>query len=163
MIIIEDLISDHFELIAGWLSRPDTNRWLTSEWRNRKVSSSMIAIAVRNKKNRLFLVKSDEMPSGLVGLSDIDLDDKTSMIWYFLGNLELSCKGVISEAVRKLVSLAFHDMGLLSVYAWIMENNIASEKVLYKVGFSKAGCIRLATNSSGIQVNRIYFDLINKL
>lgn len=159
MITIENLAPEHFALVAQWLSRPDTNRWLTSEWRNREVSPTMIAIAVRNRKNHLFIVKSDMVSIGLVGLSDFDLADKTAMIWYVLGDLNLSGKSVTSEAVRKLVSIAFHDMGLSSLYAWIMEDNIASEKVLNKVGFKKAGCIHLATNSSGRQVNRIYYDL----
>jgi RimJ/RimL family protein N-acetyltransferase len=159
MVTIEDLTPEHFGLVARWLSRPDTNRWLTSEWRNRDVSPSMLAIAVRNRKNRLFIVKSYGVPIGLVGLSDIDLDDKTAMIWYVLGNFDLSCKGLTSEAVCKLASIAFNDIGLCSLYAWIMENNIASEKVLTKVGFKKAGCIRFAANSSGRQVDRMYFDL----
>jgi RimJ/RimL family protein N-acetyltransferase len=159
MIAIEDLLPEHFELVARWLSRPETNRWLTSEWRNREVSASMIAITVRNRKNSLFIVKSDGVPSGLVGLSDVDLPDKTAMIWYVLGDLNLSGKGVTSEAVCKVANIAFRNMGLSSLYAWIMEDNIASEKVLKKVGFKNAGCIRLATNSFGRQVNRIYFDL----
>jgi len=160
MVTIEELATEHFELVAQWLSRPDTNRWLTFEWRNREVSPSMIAIAVRNRKNRLFIFKNDNVPSGLVGLSDLDLGDKTSMIWYVLGDLNLSGKGVTSEAVCKLIYTAFHEIGLFSIYAWIMEDNIASEKVLNKVGFKKAGCIRCATSSSGRQVNRIYFDII---
>lgn len=159
MVAIEDLLPEYFELVAGWLSRPNTNRWLTSEWRDREVSPSMIAIAVRNRRNRLFLVKNDGIPSGLVGLSDIDLPDKTAMIWYVLGDLALSGRGITSDAVLKLENFAFSQMGLSSLYAWIMEDNIASERVLLKAGFERAGCLRLAANSAGRQVSRVYFDI----
>lgn len=159
MITIEELIPEYFGLAAEWLSRPNTNRWLTSEWRDREVNSSVIAIAVRNRRNRLFAVKHNGNPCGLVGLSDIDMPDRTAMVWYVLGDLSLSGKGITSEAVRKLENVAFSEMGLVSLYAWIMEDNIASEKVLLKAGFKQVGCVRLAANSAGRQVGRVYFDI----
>ena len=159
MITIEDLIPGRFELVAGWLSRPDTNRWLSSEWRDRETTPSMIAIMLRNRKNHLFLVNFDGVPCGLVGLSDIDRPDKTAMVWYILGDLNLSGRGITSEAVRQMAKVAFKDMGLCSLYAWVMEDNIASAKVLDKAGFQRAGRLRLTSNSSGRQVDRIYYDL----
>jgi RimJ/RimL family protein N-acetyltransferase len=60
-----------------------------------------------------------------------------------------------------LVRVAFTEMGLASVYAWIMEGNAASRKVLQKVGFREAGRIRCASSFGGRQVDRIYFDLVS--
>jgi RimJ/RimL family protein N-acetyltransferase len=51
-------------------------------------------------------------------------------------------------------------MGLASIYAWIMEDNAASQRVLQKAGFREAGRIRCAACSGGRQVDRIYFDLV---
>jgi len=162
MITIEDLLPDHFELAASWLSRPDTNRWLNSEWRGRQTTSSMIAIMLRNRKNRLFLVRSDGLSAGLVGLADIDFPDKTAMVWYILGETSLSGKGVTTEAVRQVASIAFGEMGLYSLYAWVMEDNTASLRVLDRAGFKKAGRLRLTANSSGRQVDRVYYDLTHQ-
>jgi RimJ/RimL family protein N-acetyltransferase len=103
--ITEELAPEHFEIVARWLSNPGINRWLTTEWRNREVTSNLITIAVRNQRNRLFLVRHEGRPCGLVGLADLELTDSTGMVWYFLGEPELSGRGIISKAVRQLVGL----------------------------------------------------------
>ena len=51
-------------------------------------------------------------------------------------------------------------MQLQSIYAWIMEDNVASQRVLEKAGFSPAGRIRRATCSGDRQVDRVYFDIV---
>jgi len=162
MIALEALSPDQFELVASWLSRPDTNRWLSSEWRDRVTTASMIAILLRNRRNRLFMVNFDGAPAGLVGLSDIDLPDKTAMVWYILGDLNLSGRGITTVAVRLVLDIAFRDLGLCSLYAWVMEDNLPSLKVLDKAGFKRSGHLRLTANSWGRQVDRIYFDLTHE-
>jgi RimJ/RimL family protein N-acetyltransferase len=160
MTTIEDLQPQHFERVAGWLSEKPINRWLTGEWRNRETTPTLLAITVRNRKNRLFLVRFNGEACGLVGLADIDLADRLGMVWYLLGEDRFAGKGVISGAVRQLVGVAFREMGLACVYAWIMEDNVPSRRVLERCGFREAGSLRDAVNSDGRQVARIYFDLI---
>jgi ribosomal-protein-alanine N-acetyltransferase len=94
-----------------------------------------------------------------VALADLDLMDSTGMVWYFLGEKQFFGRGIISEAVRRLVREAFVDFGLKSLYAWIMEDNAASGRVLLNAGFKEAGRIRSSTCSAGRQVDRIYFDI----
>lgn len=160
MITIQDLTPEHFRLVARWLSKPEINRWLTAEWRNQAVTSTIIAIAVRSRRNRLFLVCCDAQPCGLVALANTNATDKTAMLWYVLGEQGLSGRGITSEAVTQLTRLCFCQMGLSSVYAWIMEDNVASKRVLQNAGLREVGRVRRAVSSGGRQVDRIYFDLI---
>jgi RimJ/RimL family protein N-acetyltransferase len=159
-VTLEDLGAQHFDLVAQWLSRPEINRWLTRQWRDKKTSASMIAIAVRDRSNRLFMVRHGGNPCGLVGLADIDAEDGTAMVWYVLGEEKLSGRGITSRAVSELARVAFGELGLMSLYAWVMEDNFPSQKVLRKVGFLEAGRIRQSARSAGRLVDRIYFDLI---
>ena len=92
-------------------------------------------MAVRNKRNRFFLVRSDGVPCGLVALADLDPVDKVAMIWYVLGDPPSGGRGVITEAVRELVRVAFETLGIESLHAWIMEDNQRSLRVLEKNGF----------------------------
>ena len=160
MTSIEELAPQHFELVARWLSRPEINRWLTAEWRNRAVDATLIAITVRNRRNRLFLVRHDGEPCGLVSLADVDSVDKTAMVWYAIGEPQHLGQGVSSDAVLQLVRHGFECLRLESIYAWIMEDNVASRRVLEKVGFSAAGRIRRATCSGERRVDRLYFDIV---
>jgi ribosomal-protein-alanine N-acetyltransferase len=157
---IEELQPDHFGLVAAWLSRNEINRWLTAEWRNRVVCTTVLAIALRNPKNRLFLVRCNDQACGLTALADIDLADATAMVWYVLGEPGFSRDGIASEAVRQLVRKSFRELKLQSLYAWVMEDNFASSRLLQRVGFREVGRIRRAASSNGRQVDRIYFDLV---
>ena len=157
---IEQLQADDLSLVATWLSRNEINRWLTAEWRNRVASTTLLAIAMRNPKNRLFLIRCNGQACGLVALADIDVADATGMIWYVLGEPGFARNGIASEAVRQLVRKSFQELKLQSLYAWIMEDNAASANLLHNVGFREAGRIRQAASSNGCQVDRIYFDLI---
>ena len=157
---IEEMQADDLELVATWFSRNDINRWLTAAWRNRIVSTTVLAIALRNPKNRFFLARCNGQACGLAALADIDFTDRTAMIWYVLGEPRFARKGIASEAVRQLVRKSFQELKLQSLYAWIMEDNAASANLLHNVGFREAGRIRQAASSNGCQVDRIYFDLI---
>lgn len=161
MVTIEDLAAPHFELVAMWLSKWQINRWLTGEWRGKEVSPTLIAIAVRNRRNRFFLVRLDGKPCGLVALASIDMVDKVAMVWYLMGEEQLSGCGIISEGVRQMVRLAFDELKLKSLFTWIMEDNPASGKVLLKAGFREAGRIRSSVCSAGRQIDRIYFDIVS--
>ena len=160
MTTIEEISPDHFPLVATWLSEPRINRWLSAEWRCRLVTSTTVAMAVRNRRNRLYLVRYKNKACGLTALADIDTADSTAMVWYFLGVQALSGKGIMVEAVRQLVRKAFTEFTLHSIYAWVMEDNAASIRLLEKVGFRQAGRIRGATVSADHRVDRIYFDLL---
>ena len=160
VINVEELRPEHFGLVAGWLSRHNINRWLTAEWRNQVASTTVLAIALRKQKNRLFLVRFSGQPCGLIGLAEIDVADATAMIWYLLGESTLSSNGIVSEAVKEVARKAFQELKLQSLYAWVMEDNSASAKVLQKAGFREAGRIRQAVCSNGRQVDRIYFDMV---
>jgi RimJ/RimL family protein N-acetyltransferase len=160
MTTIEILQPDQFEEVAGWLRQPEINKWLSSEWRNHEATASIVAITARNRRNKLYLVRKEALACGLVGLAEIDPADRIAMVWYLLGDQQVKGRGIISEAVRQLARLAFSELFLTSLYAWIMEDNIASRRVLEKSGFHECGRFRNAACSSGRQVDRIYFDLV---
>jgi RimJ/RimL family protein N-acetyltransferase len=159
-VTIEKLEAQHFERVAQWLSRPNVNRWLTSEWRDRTVRAQFIAVVVRNPRNQLFLVRCDEEPCGIVGAAELDITDRTAMAWYALGEQKFAGQGVTSEAVRQLLRHAFQDLNLHCVYAWAMADNVASQRVLLKAGFRQAGRIRNAASVQGAQVDRLYYDIL---
>lgn len=160
MVTIEPLEPAQFEKVAGWLANHDINRWLTSDWRDRIIDSTTVAIAVRNKKNRLFLVRYEGAPCGLASLADIDLVDRTAMVWYVLGEDTMRGRGITTNAVQQVVEHGFRELHLKSIYAWIMEDNVRSRRVLEKAGFHETGRIRSATCSGGRQVDRVYFDIV---
>ena len=159
MIGIEPLTPEHFATVAGWLSKPEINQWLTSEWRDRTIDPTLIGVAVRNKRSRFFLVRSDGVPCGLVALADWDPNDKIAMIWYALGDPASGGRGVITQAVRLLVRVALDVLDIEALHAWIVADNERSRKVLEKNGFREVGRLRQAAVHNGRRLDRVYFDL----
>ncbi len=82
----------------------------------------------------------------MVGLAEIDLADRLAMVWYLLGEGRFAGRGITSEAVRQVARIGFSDLGLAAIYAWIMEDNVASRRVLEKGGFRERGSLRQAAN-----------------
>lgn len=66
------------------------------------------------------------------------------------------CNGYATETVRQLVEMAFNDFGIKRVFANVFEYNIASMRVLEKVGFEKEAIIK----SSVIKDGQIYDEHI---
>ena len=159
MTAIEPLNPEHFGFLAQWLSNPAVNQWLTGEWRDRTVDPVVLALALRNKRNKFFLVRCDNEPCGLVALADWDAIDRVAMVWYALGVPAFGGRGVITDALGQLVHLAFKELGIEALYAWIMEDNVRSRRVLERTGFQEAGRFRSATLHSGRRMDRVYFDL----
>lgn len=159
MIEVRPLADDTYEPAARWLSDPAINRWLTSVWRGRQVPVTMLALAARSEKNAIFVVHADGRPCGLVGLADIDPLDRVAMIWYLV-DPEFAGRGAATEGIAQVTRHAFEQKGLRCVYAWIMEDNAPSRRVLEKNGYRFAGRLRGATDSGGRPVDRLYYDRV---
>jgi RimJ/RimL family protein N-acetyltransferase len=159
-VTISELTPAHLELVAAWLSDPANSQWLNSEWRRQEVSPRLVAMAMRNPRNRMFLVHCGRADCGLIGLYDIDETDRTASVWYVLGEKRFSNRGIMTQALSQLVAHSFSFLRLASLSAWTMEENVSSQKVLQKAGFAPAGRFRKSARFNGRLVDRILFDRI---
>lgn len=88
----------------------------------------------------------------LVGIASLipqqDIYRMNAEIGYWIGAPYWG-KGYATAAVRQMVDYAFGTMGLFRVYAGIFDYNLASMKVLEKVGFQKEAIIRSSVFKGG--------------
>lgn len=159
-ITLEELSPAFFEQVCRWLSDPSINRWLGGDWRGKSVTPTTMGIAVRNKRNRFFLIRNQNQVCGLGAFSDIDPVDQIAMVWYLIGEPTCLNKGIATHALSALVNRGFDDLGFQSIYAWVAQENIASSRVLEKAGFQEAGRLRKTACVDGRRMDRIYYDLI---
>lgn len=84
---------------------------------------------------------------GIVMLSDIDWKNRTAQFHSKIAtSKEIRGKGYGTKATKALIKYAFEQLNLNLVYSYIIEYNIASQRVKEKIGFKKDGILR----------NRIY-------
>lgn len=98
-----------------------------------------------NKKKTIFLgIYLDDHSKKLVGVAEIfDVDDKVELvtIGYTL-NESYWGKGIATKTVKLLLEYLFSEIDVNRVQAYVMPENVKSQKVLTRNSFIKEGTIR---------------------
>lgn len=71
-------------------------------------------------------------------------------------------QGIASEALREALQSYWATTNIVRIFANVYENNIASMKVLEKVGFRKVGILRKACFKNSRFVDAHYFELLKE-
>lgn len=85
-------------------------------------------------------IKGEQHIIGTVGFNSYENNHKAT-IGYDLQTLYWG-KGYATEALRAVINFGFQSLGINRIEAEIMTGNLASEKVLSKLGFTKEGVLR---------------------
>jgi [ribosomal protein S5]-alanine N-acetyltransferase len=107
----------------------------------------------------VFLVNSDSL-IGSIGLYKFEPTEKC-ILGYSLDQQHHG-KGYATEAVRLIVDFAFHEVGLHRIEAGVMPRNVASAKVLEKVGFTREGLARESLKIKGVWEDHYIYSLLEK-
>ena len=111
----------------------DAEKWLKMVTNNDAITGSYRAIVYDGK---------------LIGSISVEKKDDDAEIGYMLLN-EYSNKGIGTEAVRQVYSIAFKILSLEQITANVFQPNIASIRVLLKNGFMYKGAIPNAVIKDG--------------
>lgn len=90
-----------------------------------------------------------------------DISSKKAKLAYDL-NLNYQKKGVMTEALKRIIKFGFEEMGLNRIEVLVMEKNIASFKFLEKIGFVKEGILREYEYFKGQYHDLSVFSLLKK-
>jgi ribosomal-protein-alanine N-acetyltransferase len=71
-------------------------------------------------------------------------------------------KGIATAAVRLLVEKIFHETDLRRLLAYVHEENIASRRVLEKLGFQEEGLLREHYVIKSVPVNEVLYALLKR-
>ncbi len=104
------------------------------------------AITIKNSEESNKLI-------GYCGLFDIDFQNRKAEIGYGLLKPYWG-KQIASEVVKNLTSYGFCELNLHRIFAKIDPKNIASQKVVEKIGFTKEGILK----DDAFERNQ-YFDM----
>jgi len=107
-----------------------------------------IGIKMRPQLERLgfavytLIRKSDQVKIGICSLVDREELEGIDLGYALLPDYEGA--GYALEASIKMIAVGFEEFGLTNLYAITNPNNIASQKLLLKLGFNSIGDLRLA-------------------
>ncbi len=98
---------------------------------------------------------------GIVRLFDISMPNKRGELSYIM-NPAFQGRGLITEAIQAIVDLCFHRLGLNRLQARCTQENVASEKVMKKLGMTYEGTLYEYWINKGVPENAKLYAIINK-
>lgn len=87
------------------------------------------------------IIVNDKIAGSISVEQKTDMLRKSAEIGYFLLT-EYWSKGIMTEAVNQICTLAFAELDIVRITVYIFDENIASKKVLEKNGFVKEGLMK---------------------
>lgn len=107
----------------------------------------------------VFLKEAPERIIGTVCLYDISSSTSRAEVGYKFSS-EYHHMGYATEAVEKLVDIAFSELNLHRLCAHVQENNIPSIRLLVGLGFEKEGLCRDFLCLNGTWTDHLQYSLI---
>ena len=98
---------------------------------------------------------------GFCGLVAIAPDDRRAEIGYSLARTYCG-HGYAPEAVRAVLRCAFTTLGFNRIEAYCTAENVASIRVLEKVGLRREGVLRAHTTTSGEPRDRAVYAMLRR-
>ncbi|KFF04415.1 GNAT family N-acetyltransferase [Flavobacterium reichenbachii] len=106
-------------------------------------------------------IKNDPKLLGIIGYYRLQPENYRAEIGYMLLP-DFHGKGIIPEAVNRLIKYGFEDLKLHSIEAVIDPGNIGSEKVLQKCGFIKEAHLKESEFWEGKFLDKVIYSLLEK-
>jgi RimJ/RimL family protein N-acetyltransferase len=135
--------------LGGWsfpVSEYEQEKWIQS-------------IQEQSDKNCLrLIIEKDGEAVGTVILSDIDMKNGTAQI-----HIKMLCqknKGYGTRCIKMVCNYAFAELRLNTIYSTVLENNIVSQKVFEKCGFSKEGLLRARVFKNSTYLNMFSYSIL---
>lgn len=98
---------------------------------------------------------------GMIALTDIDIESERAEVGYWVAE-HARGRGIASEALALLLEAAFEQLGLTRIYAFVLEGNVGSVKLLERIGFHEEGRLRWHTKRDGRWMDKIWYGLLRE-
>ena len=97
---------------------------------------------------------------GTVGFTSFDIPNRSAEVGYVISP-EWQGRGFASEALMRLLSYGFCELGLERISAVCMKGNLASLRVMEKCGLKREGLLRSAVFAKG-EMRDVHLSAITK-
>jgi RimJ/RimL family protein N-acetyltransferase len=108
-----------------------------------------------------FAIVLDEAVGGVGFALQGDIARVSAEIGYWLGTSHWN-KGVMTAAVRAVTEYAFAQFSLTRVFAVPYATNVASHRVLEKVGYVREGVLRRSASKNGQVLDQVVYAMTDR-
>lgn len=108
-----------------------------------------------------FAIVREEAVGGIAFALQNDIARVSAEIGYWLGVTHWN-KGVMTAAVRAVTDYAFAEFALTRMFAVPYVTNLASHRVLEKVGYQREGVLRRSAVKDGVVLDQVMYALTDR-
>ncbi|MBP7273279.1 MAG: GNAT family N-acetyltransferase [Saprospiraceae bacterium] len=122
-----------------------------------------IEMTAQHSPTQIFAIDINSVAIGGIGIHpQTDIMCKNAELGYWLGE-PFWGKGIITAAVREMVNYGFDTFEITRIFARPFGNNLASQKVLEKVGFQLEARITKNIYKDGIFIDELIYAIRHKI
>lgn len=146
-----------------WLNDPDINQYLhynlpldydkTLEWYDN---------SRQNKERYDAVITVDNKPIGLIGLININYNNKQGEYYITIGERDFASRGVAYKASLKLLNYSFEELNLRKVYLFTEQENIGMQKLANRLGMLQESLILNHSRRNNQFYNAYYYSILNE-
>lgn len=124
---------------------------LFKEWSEQEVQKQHFCFFIRDQKTNKLI--------GLVNVKSIDQNVRKCEIGYFISE-KFSGKGIISKVTSDVIVFCFEELEMNKIFIRVAPENIGSQKIALKNGFTKEGVLRREYKGSQGMEDIVYLGLL---
>ncbi len=137
-VVLRPVQSEDLPLLRAWQNDPDVARWM-----DYRVKFSLRDIQEDQQRarrdGRPFVITFEDRPIGKCGLNQFRADSAACAMYVYVGDKSLWGRGLGTDAVMALLSVAFDDCGVDRVELTMLEGNDRAASVYRACGFQLDG------------------------
>lgn len=147
-LILRDFVYDDWQVVHAYHQQPRYLRYYEQDGSTPQETQAFIQMFLdhqaadpRSKFQLAVILKENELLIGNCGLRLKKAGARTGDIGYEL-NPDYWGRGFATEAARAIVKFGFEEVQLHRIWSWCVADNVASARVLEKVGLQLEGHLR---------------------
>lgn len=149
------------EVAGRWLAEESNHKWLDFGGGRQVISGRTLFYMAQSRDNFIRSMHDGEgRQIGVIGLQHVSSPFRNAMLWGVRPRLRPPALTHAWVEIKEFLRIAFAELDLHSVYAWVAEPNRLSLAALERVGMRPMGRQRAAHVIDGAWCDRILLDLM---
>lgn len=148
------------EMIMNWRMKPEITRYMNTDPKlTMETQKKWFSSLKDNKTVRYWLFLTDDVPAGVINLSDLDLERKTTSWAYYIAEKKSRSIETAISLEMSLYDYVFDVLGLEEIHNEIFSLNKGVIKLHQLCGCRKIKEVKEAVEKNGIKYDITYLSL----
>ena len=159
-ISIRKFKKDDIPYKVKWINDESNNKYLHYDLPLKEDKTLQWFRTLRGRSDRAdYTITYNDKPAGLIGLLNIDLNDKKAEYYICLGGDGFKGKGIANKATDILIKIACEEYDLKKIYLYTEVENVAAQKSFEKAGFGQELILKNHLFYNGKYIDRFLYTL----